>query len=510
VAAGPAVALARIITAASQPAPSSPGRIYRFTDAELPDPTGLWTWRVAGFDLFGALGQLSLPSNAVGIERIAPAPTALRVVNFDNSPPAGAPNAAQDAWVGGTLKAEAAWSGGSFISYPDGRSARVTAQAIDDQGNLTGTLATLSPDIALLPPAIISVTVSSIAPPPPPPGSGLTTITTAPALPAILDDDPPGMLLLFGAPTANGKPFVERYSARPDGVAVSVRAGANAPILANSAAFIGGPAYYVAGVRFPFSMSVPLSVPIDRTSARGQINVDVSLADPFDPAQISPNPGGIYRPRPIFAGQQWLTPPAPPTPIHSVHHEFYDPADFHGRARRALPFDTSQGPPTVSGFVLKRAPLQSVFLADMTRRQGLGADALNDPFPPVAGNGERAAELAAWVAALGTVWINAYNARTGSSLTPATVLSDSGGRRGFIEHFYGGLLDDELRAIADIQDNLPAFARVNPTVFAQNTAISDVIDGKGFGRVVYKLAAANAPETSALKPTRSVLITRAP
>jgi hypothetical protein len=515
---GPAVTLARMIATASQPA--STGRIYRFTDAELLDPQGLWTYRVAGFDTFGALGRLSSPSNAVGIERIAPAPTAVRIINFDNSPAAGGgPDAAQDAWVGGTLTAEVAWSGGSFISYPDGRSARVTTQAIDDKGNVTGTLTTLSSDITLPAPAIQQLIVSNITPIL---GTDLITpiagtILTTPVLPKISDNDPPGMLLLFGAPTANGKPFIECYSARPDGAAVRVSAGANAPAIANSSAFQGRPAYYVPGVRFPFTMSVPLSVPINQITARGQINVDVSRANPFDPGQVTPNPGGILRPRPIFAGQQWLKPTAPPTPVHAVHHEYYDPADFHGRAKRVLPFDTGQGLPTVSGYILQRAAAQSLFLADMKRRQALGAGALSDPFPPVSGNGERAAELAAWVAALSSDWLNAYNTRTGTTLDPASVLGDSVARRAFIEHFYGGLLDDELRAIADIPDNLPAFARVNSTPFEPNTALSDVIDGKGFGRVFYKLAAANAAgsisaETGSIGPyyTRAVTPPRPP
>ena len=41
------------------------------------------------------------------------------------------------------------------------------------------------------------------------------------------------------------------------------------------------------------------------------------------------------------------------------------------------------------------------------------------------------------------------------------MLTDAGGQRALIEHFYGGLLDDELRALADVPGNSAAFAQVN-------------------------------------------------
>ena len=84
-----------------------------------------------------------------------------------------------------------------------------------------------------------------------------------------------------------------------------------------------------------------------------------------------------------------------------MHHEYYDPADFHGQARRVLPFDTSQGLPAISGYILQRAPAQSLFIADINRRLTMGAGAL--------------ADLGAW----GAGWLAAYNARTGSAFTPS-------------------------------------------------------------------------------------------
>ena len=40
------------------------------------------------------------------------------------------------------------------------------------------------------------------------------------------------------------------------------------------------------------------------------------------------------------------------------------------------------------------------------------------------------------------------------------MLSDAGGQRGLIQHFYSGLLDDELRALADVPGNAAAFAQL--------------------------------------------------
>ena len=126
-----------------------------------------------------------------------------------------------------------------------------------------------------------------------------------------------------------------------------------------------------------------------------------------------------------------------------------------------LPFNAT-ATTGVDGFVLQRCPVQSLFLADMKRRLALGNAA--DPQPDVSDGGVSRADLKAWIDAL-PAWLAAYNAgsggRSSSAWTMANVLTDSAARQAFVNHFYGGLLDDELRALADLPDNATGFARVN-------------------------------------------------
>ena len=92
-------------------------------------------------------------------------------------------------------------------------------------------------------------------------------------------------------------------------------------------------------------------------------------------------------------------------------------------------------------------------------------------------------------------WLTAYNIRAGKNwpLTGTnTVLGDPAGARAFFDHFYGGLLDDELRALADLNGNSSGFSRVNSQLFPPDTTISDSVDGTGYGSTVYTLAATNS------------------
>ena len=170
-------------------------------------------------------------------------------------------------------------------------------------------------------------------------------------------------------------------------------------------------------------------------------------------------------------------------PTHIVHHLYYDPADYNGNAGYTLPFDVS-GQQGTSGYLLDRAPAHSLFIADLKRRLTAG---LLDPNPAIAGR----ADLQAWIYALPT-WLSTYNQRTGTSLTESSVLSDAGGQRGLIQHFYGGLLDDELCALADVSGNAPAFAQLNSAPAATSSApLTDVVNGNGFGRNLYGLRSVN-------------------
>ena len=250
----------------------------------------------------------------------------------------------------------------------------------------------------------------------------------------------------------------------------------------------------VSGVSVPLAVSVPLSIPIAATGASGTAVAGVSTKNPYDPTEQITDPNtGATRPEPpsntvIFTAAQQLTPPQPApvdqgTPTHIVHHRYYDPADANGNATATVPFSIA-GQPGVSGYLLYRAPAQSLFIADLTRRLTAG---LLDPNPAIPGR----ADLATWIGLL-PQWLTTYNYQNGTALTQVTVLSSAAGQRGLISHFYGGLLDDELRALADVPGNAAAFAQVaSGPAQPSGTPLTDTVNGNGFGRNLYGLRAVN-------------------
>jgi hypothetical protein len=322
-------------------------------------------------------------------------------------------------------------------------------------------------------------------------------VHTVPTLAETDPTSPAGMLVLAGR-LANGEDVVERYVARPakepsqgSAVVITVSVSEVSRILANPSLTIAH-AYFIPGAIQRLNLAVPLSVHIDKTVARGVVWTRSSRANPYDPNENIVNPNtGATRPEPDsvkanFIGAQRLTPPSPPTPVPSTKHEYYDPADFYGRASRILPFDTTKQP-GVAGFLLLRSPANALFLADMQRRAANVADNGNlSALVP----GEKF-DLDSWLAAIPD-WLAAFNKRTGKALTAAQALLDENARRSFVEYFYGGLMDSELRAVADMAANRSGFVRVN----APAIPLSDTIDGKGFERVLYKLAAVNPAGTS--------------
>jgi hypothetical protein len=212
----------------------------------------------------------------------------------------------------------------------------------------------------------------------------------------------------------------------------------------------------------------------------------------------------------VFAAPQRSIPPLPPqpdvpTPTHTVHHFYYDPADFYGRARRALPF-ARPAQAGVLGYHLLRASVDSLILGDILRRQAKGVGLL-DANPALNDTGGPRADLASWIQQL-TEWLAVLNTRRAAlhapgvvtPLTTQTVLTDPEGRRGLVEHFYYGLLDDELRALADLAApgmNTQGFGRVNDTPMLPDAApLSDIVDGQGDGRFLYKLQAVNQAGTA--------------
>jgi hypothetical protein len=504
------VAIPRMIMAAPQPTPAdSPlfptTAILRFVDAGLPDPASGYQHRTAGFGLFGQLGGWSDWSDARGVEHIAAAPSLRLLIggatqsSFDNSPTGGGgpDNAANPtAWVGGTLKVVASWTGSSLLAYPDARTARLTVTALDGASTV---LATANFDVPS--PAVQAYTLSKLVLDS---ARGATYAITTPPLTAISRTDPAASLTLTGI-LADGTAITERFAVRPGpvdpaadvhppGVVATLLGKEGSRIVTNPGAFLGQPAYLVNSVSVPLSLSVPLSVPIGQTSGSAAAIVGVSANTPFDPNEhiVDPNTGDT-RAEPssntiVFVGAQQLTPPQPPptvqgVPTHIVHHLYYDPADYNGNAGYTLPFDVS-GQQGASGYLLDRAPAHSLFIADLKRRLTAG---LLDPNPAIAGR----TDLQTWIGEL-PAWLSAYNKRNGTSLTQASVLSDAGGQRGLIQHFYNGLLDDELRTLADVPGNAAAFVQLNPAPTTPSTIpLTDTVNGNGFGRNLYGLRSVN-------------------
>jgi hypothetical protein len=519
------IRLPQIILSAPQPTPKGSPLLpaplcLRFRASSLPDPVKGYEFRVAGFNAFGELGAWSGWSAARGVEYIAGAPTTLRLTNFGNSAAYGGhPDAPANptAWIGGRVAATAQWSGSALLMYPDTRSARLTAMTADGVTTLAQT------DFVVPAPTLGTYVVSDIVPDP---ARGTVYVITAPALPEIGDSDPAASLTLTGT-LDDGISVSERYAVRPGpcdptadvqvpGIVATIAAGAAARIVANPGLFIGQPAYLVRGVAVSITLDVPLSVPIANTTARGVATVTSSRASPFDPNEQIIDPNGLNLPRnepasaPIYyTGAQYLQPPLPPVPMHSVHHVYYDPADYYGDASRDLGFDTSAGSPAISGYVLERANVHSLSLADVKRRRTVG---LTDNNPAIAGR----PDLAAWIAVL-PQWLAAYNARTGAGVTTASLFDNADAVRAFIAHFYGGLLDDELRALGDVAANSVAFARTNTAPLPQNSAVVDIVNGSGYGRNLYKLSGVNqagstSGRTGSVGPiyTRIVTVPRAP
>jgi hypothetical protein len=490
--------------------------LYRVTDSQLPDPVGGWSHRVAGFDLFGALGIWSNWSGPRGVEKIAAAPTAMRIVQFDNTPAGGgAASAGGGAWSSGTLKLLINWAGAAYMMYPDLRTARITVTPLAPDGTVGAEL--MHSDVVAPAPGITRRTIASITATPNADNvSTAIVIQTTPPLTALASTDPAQILMLVGADGST-----DRYTVRP---AVPASAGLNAtsPVVATltvgnaaqlataATSYQGQDCYLVAGTSITPTLAVPLAIPVDQQTARAQVTVTGSTRNPFLANEQITDPNGVNPARPepsaaiSFSAPQRLTPPAPATPppqailVHQVNHLYYDPTDANGNASRGLPFTT---PVTagILGYVLQRCAMRSLAIADVKRR--ITSAGLTDNNPVVVDSGTPRADLASWIGSL-TAWLAAYNAvasRTANppgSFTPLTatnVLQDSGGQRAFIEHFYGGLLDDELRALADVAGNSAAYVRINPAPIQPGLAapISDSVDGTGYGRTSYRLAAVN-------------------
>ena len=282
-------------------------REFRFSDASTPDPQGGWSYHLAGFDIFGALGSFGAWTSPIGVERIAGAPT-IKVRGFDNSPSGGgaatpSPPSDPTAWLGGTLTVLVGWSGGVRLMYPDIRTARVTVEAVDIKGNVGQTLATQ--DLPVPPPSVSALTVSSVALSQQDPTTWQADVSTTPALPQLRDSDPSVALILYRKEGSS-----ERFVVRPvipspgaDPVA-RFTLGASAALVAAQGDFEGQPAYLVSGFAATVSLQVPLEIPLGQTTARAQVSVRGSNRIRSWPANKSPIPMEITRANPGFSPSQ--------------------------------------------------------------------------------------------------------------------------------------------------------------------------------------------------------------
>ena len=497
--------------------------LFRCSDSQLPDPatnsTG-YSHSVLAFNLFGVAGPASPYSAPVGVLKVAAAPSALRILQFDNTVALGG-KALPDgsAWVGGTLNLQVAWDASTFLLYPDIQTAEAQVVSIDNAGHSTGSLANYIFDVPapVITKHTATVTIS-------PSGAGyIASVQTTPPLPKLADTDPGAILMLTAAaPDATTLRFVINASVLGSNGAANLNVSAVSRLVTTTASFQNQPAYLVSGWKpaNSFLIPVPLSVPVGAQTARGQVCVVGSTKTPFQADEQIVDPNGVLpnRPEPqsaplTFTSPQRLVPAAPQTPVPDVNHVYYDPADATGQAGKDLPFNTPTGA-GIYGYVLKRAAIHSLAIADMNRRNKLNN--AFDPNPTLSANGQN---LAAWIADL-PQWLTACNAINHTTATATNVLKTGAGQRSFIDHFYGGLLDEELRALGDVPDNSAAFARVNPSPIVPTAApppIHDSVDGTGFARNLYKLAAVNqagslSDDTGSVGPyyTRIVTPPRAP
>lgn len=489
--------------------PINTPNMYRLVDGNRPDPHIGWSHRVAAFDIFGVRGGWSNWSAPRGVERIAAPPSAMRIVQFDNTTAGGGAAAPGDsAWVGGKLKLDLNWSGSSYMRYPDGASARITVQGIDTNGNSTGTIATN--DLNIQPPKIRALTIGLIQKAQQPDGSYKVTIETTPAL-TPLSADSPSQVLMITLPDGSSERYVVRPVVQGGHVVATIGAGDSARVITSNAEYLHQPAYLVEGWGKQVSFSVPISIPVDQTTARFQVTVTSSLESPFQSTDMIVDPNGVNPSKPmptstplIGMAPQRLVPPAPPIPTHSVDHLYYDPADSTGAAGVTLPF-TTPAASGVSRYLLERAPVRSIALADVQRRIALikaGTGDVTDNNPVVLDGGNPRKDLAAWISSLAT-WINCFNAIHSTSFTVDTVLNDANAQRAFIEHFYNGLLDDELRALGDVGGNSAGYVRLSPTPVQPSTTLTDSVLGTGYGRNLYRLWSTNSAGSQSAQSTGS-------
>jgi hypothetical protein len=76
-------------------------------------------------------------------------------------------------------------------------------------------------------------------------------------------------------------------------------------------------------------------------------------------------------------------------------------------------------------------------------------------------------DLGSWLGSIAE-WLSAFNKRSATNLSNAKALANENARRSFAEHFYGGLMDSELRALADINANRSGFARVGSAAVSRS------------------------------------------
>jgi hypothetical protein len=322
--AGPAVRLRQHITPTPQPTPTDsplnpkPAQCYRFVDPSVADPKGSLTYRVAGFDSFGALGAFSPSGAPLAITPAAPLPSSVRIRRFDNTAASGGA-AAAGGWQGGRITGEVQWSGPSLVAYPDARTWRLAISSPDVPSPGMPT----ADDQDLPAPQVLAVTVTKITLES---GGTIVQISTNPALPAIAADDPLPLLVLAGVSPTTGASVVERYGVRP-----AVAAGAsvvtatillgqpmeNTPpasrLVANPDTFLKQPAYLVRGLRLPIDRAVPILVPVDRAPAtvRGRVAAVASVSKPFVWPASLPKPDDPIIPSFPAAAQATFVAPQP-------------------------------------------------------------------------------------------------------------------------------------------------------------------------------------------------------
>lgn len=252
-----------------------------------------------------------------------------------------------------------------------------------------------------------------------------------------------------------------------------------------------------AGARYSAWLPGVVMEPTPREAvARGLVAVSTSDGDPAvadDPVWSQPGRGGLggragregRTSRVTRVDVPHRTPPAavvvvrPPEQDGDIPADQAEPADWYGRARYALAFDTVTN---ATGYRILRASTAALFDRDRILRQTAAAPYEGGPF-------DDGGASAAWLAENHpTVSVADLTTDLSEHPDPLAVLA---AWRGWSAWFYLRLLNKEVMDLAEIEGNQEAFRAAHEGTIP-SSPFRDTLDGRGLGRFVYRVRSVDA------------------